>query len=209
MARFDFRMDDDLLERVRVIADEVFNAPKHHITGKTQITDALNKIIELGVIQIESGNYTGTQHATLPDSYLDTITDRVVERVKAEMAGKIDRLEMEIERLSQAVESGFNTDKDTDTSEDGAMAIGTDSIETEEIPLTGINRDSLSPIFEESASNDDKPLSNKSVGEIIGVDGTTIGRWLKGQKPTRRETKDKHTLLHDRYRHTPDGWIEK
>ncbi len=74
--RIDLRIPNDLLEEVRDIAKNRFNAKIHHISKQPEITSTLIKLIEYGIQFIEQG-YTDNTPDNLPDKTIQVLTERV------------------------------------------------------------------------------------------------------------------------------------
>ncbi|PSF29174.1 hypothetical protein C7H19_24435 [Aphanothece hegewaldii CCALA 016] len=81
MARIDLRIDDELLLKIQEIAKERFKAKVHHISKNPEITPTLIKLIEYGIEHLESGLDTDSNRGSLPDSYLDQISEIVLQKI--------------------------------------------------------------------------------------------------------------------------------
>ena len=82
--RLDLRIPNELLEKCRKLAANTFKAPKHHISGKPELTPTLVHLIELGIKYLETFPDTDTDSCldTLPDNYLDKLTVKLQERLE-------------------------------------------------------------------------------------------------------------------------------
>ncbi len=78
--RIDLRIPNDLLEEVRDIAKNRFNAKIHHISKQPETTSTLIKLIEYGIEFIEK-DYTDNLPDNLPDKTIETLTERVKEEL--------------------------------------------------------------------------------------------------------------------------------
>lgn len=64
-SKIDLKLDPGLREQVEAIALERFGAKIHHISHKPEITQALNRLIKMGIAALESG-YQDTNPGAIP-----------------------------------------------------------------------------------------------------------------------------------------------
>ncbi|MGB5771137.1 MAG: hypothetical protein WBM32_14920, partial [Crocosphaera sp.] len=74
--RIDLRIPNDLLEKVRDIAKNRFNAKIHHISKQPETTPTLILLIEYGIQFLDQG-YPDNNMDKLPDKTIETLTERV------------------------------------------------------------------------------------------------------------------------------------
>lgn len=95
--RIDLRLPNDLLETLRQLAEDKFNAPIHHISKKPELTPTIIELIKLGIKVLEDNIET---IGIAADSYTDKKT-RDIEELKR----KFEELEKKVNGLIEQSQS--------------------------------------------------------------------------------------------------------
>jgi hypothetical protein len=171
ITRVDVRIPNYIYEQVVAIATRHFHAKVHHRSGKPEVSPTILELIKIGIAHLES---------TLPDTA--DISDKSVASELREQIQDLDLRLRAIEQrsLAKPIENKLSDDL-------------TDTSDTADESLLGMNRATLAPIFEEvdnesDTVSDKQRLSDRQLAEVLGVSSTVISRCrVEGKKPRQRK----------------------
>ena len=103
--KIDLKISEDLLEKVRAVAVNRFDARIHHISKKPEVTYTLNKLVQIGLDALESG-YQDNNHVTIPpnpdiETMIKEQLSQAIADMEARTAAKIGTLEGELEAVKK------------------------------------------------------------------------------------------------------------
>lgn len=99
--KIDLKISEDLLERVRTVAVNRFDARIHHISKKPEVTYTINKLIQIGLDALESGYQDNNQVTIPPNPDIESmIKEQLAEAIaglEAQTSAKFQSIERELE----------------------------------------------------------------------------------------------------------------
>jgi hypothetical protein len=99
--KVDLRISEELLEKVREVAVERFDARIHHISKQPEVTYTINKLIQIGIEALESGYYQENSRGIQPAPDVESMVKEQLEAALSGLSAKVESLEEELAEVKK------------------------------------------------------------------------------------------------------------